>query len=93
MAFSWSLKTDKGLDEELFTLVCFPLCKPRVFSAASPPRWRAVIRCSDLKASKGEEELSLSGTVSAPGPASVQPCTFLKMKTLEWPVLTSEKPV
>lgn len=55
--------------KELFTLVCFPLCKPRVFSAASPPLWRAVSRCSDLKASKGEEELRLSGTVSAPGPA------------------------
>lgn len=64
-------------------------CKPWIFSAVSLPLWRAVIRWSDLKAFRAEEEPWPPGAASAPGPASVQPCTFLKMQTLEWPVLAS----
>lgn len=69
----------KGLGEGAVYSGLFPSLQ----TAASLPLWRARIRCSVLKASKGEEELRLPGRVSAPGPASVQPCTFLKMKTLE----------
>lgn len=49
----------------------------------SLPLWRAVIRWPDLKAFRGEEERQPPGAVSAPRPASIQPCTVPKMKTLE----------
>lgn len=80
----------KGLGEGALYSGSLPSLQTEGSSLAAPlPPWRAVIRCSDLKASKGEEELGLPGTVSTSGPASVHPCTFLKMKTLEWACVNS----
>lgn len=72
----------RRLGEEAICSVHCAFWKPRIFSAVSLPLWRAVIRWSDLKAFRTEEEPWLPGAVSAPGLASVQPCTFLKMQTL-----------